>query len=44
VSVADVQRVAEKYLARSNRTVGHFVPDANGSQPAEAGSEMDADD
>jgi zinc protease len=41
VTVADVQRVAQKYLARANRTVGHFVPDPNGSQMAEAGSAMD---
>jgi zinc protease len=27
VSVADVQRVAQKYLARTNRTVGHFIPE-----------------
>jgi zinc protease len=27
VSVADVQRVAEKYLLDSNRTTGEFVPD-----------------
>jgi hypothetical protein len=27
-----VQRVAQQYLARANRTVGHFVPDqANGA-------------
>jgi hypothetical protein len=25
--VADVQRVAQKYLARTNRTVGHFIPE-----------------
>jgi zinc protease len=40
VSVADVQRVAQKYLATSNRTVGHFVPDQTGSQAPEAGSEL----
>lgn len=28
VTAADVQRVAQKYLARTNRTVGHFVPEA----------------
>jgi len=28
VSVADVQRVAQKYLARTNRTVGHFIPES----------------
>jgi zinc protease len=27
VSVADVQRAAQKYLARTNRTVGHFIPE-----------------
>ncbi len=29
VTVADVQRVAQKYLARTNRTVGHFIPERN---------------
>lgn len=28
VTTADVQRVAQKYLARTNRTVGYFVPDS----------------
>jgi zinc protease len=27
VTTADVQRVAQKYLARTNRTVGYYVPD-----------------
>jgi zinc protease len=27
VTVADVQRVAQSYLAKSNRTVGHFIPE-----------------
>jgi zinc protease len=26
VTPADVQRVAQQYLARTNRTVGHFIP------------------
>jgi zinc protease len=26
VTIADVQHVAQKYLAKSNRTVGHFIP------------------
>ena len=26
VTVTDVQRVAQKYLATSNRTIGHFIP------------------
>ncbi len=28
VTTAEVQRVAQKYLAHTNRTVGHYVPDA----------------
>ena len=28
VTTADVQRVAQKYLARTNRTVGYFVPES----------------
>ncbi len=35
VTAADVQRVAQRYLARTNRTVGHFVP-INGATPAAA--------
>jgi zinc protease len=27
VTAAEVQRVARKYLARTNRTVGHFIPE-----------------
>ena len=29
VTTADVQCVAQKYLARTNRTVGYFVPESN---------------
>jgi zinc protease len=29
VTVADVQRVAQTYLARTNRVVGHFTPEAS---------------
>ena len=43
VSVADVQRVAQKYLAKSNRTVGHFVPDANGRPRTHADDPLEAD-
>ena len=32
VTTADVQRVAQKYLARTNRTVGHYVPEGNNKQ------------
>ena len=37
LSVADIQRVAEKYLKSNNRTLGVFVPSANETrvQPAE---------
>ena len=27
VTTSDVQRVAQKYLAKTNRTVGHFIPE-----------------
>jgi zinc protease len=27
VTTADVQRVAQKYLAKTNRTMGHFIPE-----------------
>jgi zinc protease len=27
VTVADVQRVTQKYLAKTNRTLGHFIPE-----------------
>ena len=27
VTTADVQRVAQKYLARTNKTVGYYVPE-----------------
>jgi zinc protease len=30
VGVADIQRVAQKYLAKTNRTVGHFIPENAG--------------
>ncbi len=36
VTTADVQRVARQYLARTNRTVGHFIPT---QAPAAAPSE-----
>jgi zinc protease len=29
VTVDDVQRAARKYLARANRTIGHFIPERN---------------
>ena len=32
VTAADVQRVARQYLAPDNRTVGHFVPSAEGGK------------
>ncbi len=40
VTVADVQRVAQKYLARTNRTVGVFVPT---SEPSHANQDQDED-
>lgn len=37
LTVADVQRVAEAYFKRSNRTVGEFIPDAHPDRaPAQA--------
>lgn len=44
VTAADVQRVAQRYLPRANRTVGHFVPEARangagGPPPAETDGE-----
>ena len=36
VTVADVQRVAQQYLARTNRTVGTFVPSSEPTQAAAA--------
>ena len=38
VTVADVQRVAQQYLARTNRTVGVFVPT---SEPSHANQDQD---
>src|SRR5439155_14487802 len=32
VTTADVQRVAQKYLAQTNRTVGYYVPQENSKQ------------
>jgi zinc protease len=38
VTPADVQRVAQQYLARTNRTVGHFIPtQAPAAAPADDG-------
>ena len=42
VTVAEVQRVAQKYLARTNRTVGYFVPDGSAA-PAEGGPASEDD-
>ena len=42
VSVAEVQRVAQKYLARTNRTVGYFVPDGSGQTGAGGAEAEDA--
>ncbi len=41
VTPADVQRVAAKYFGRSNRTVGHFIPQAE-TPEAEVQGETDA--
>jgi zinc protease len=41
VTVADVQRVAQQYLARTNRTVGVFVPS---SEPNNHANHQDQDD
>jgi zinc protease len=38
VSAADVQRVAQHYLAATKRTVGHFIPSAPGSGSGSAGA------
>jgi zinc protease len=42
VTVADVQRAAQQYLPRTNRTVGHFVP-AAGAAPNGRGTPADAE-
>ena len=43
VTVADVQRVADEYLKRSNRTVGEFIPDAKPDRaPAPASVDVQA--
>jgi zinc protease len=35
VTVEDVSRVADTYLPRRNRTVGHYIPLSGAAQPAQ---------